>query len=329
MDEIERRIRAARPVSGNRTLPLTDRAKRELADLLIAESHVTQEKKPRWLHRSRLLGLAGLVLLAVAVGVFWPHSGQHAHAIGPPALVIEPINSAPEKALTDLAAAAAQSIPTPPSDQEVVITMQSWYLHMTVLDEDVDPSLTVVSPEKSVTRIAPDGSFSRVVTAGIPHDESGNFATSEIAPGTVLSTVDRGPDEYIPTFSGPAPREAAKVGAFLTEGAGFDVTESANNAFHAVAYLLAEQRLDGAQTSALIAFLGTLPDYKVAGTAQDRLDRPALVLTAVRPGDQYTDYLLLDQESGEVLAIESVYTGDSRTDMHAPTVMSYEAWVND
>ena len=37
MDELERRIRAARPVSGNRTLPLTDRAKRELAELIRSE----------------------------------------------------------------------------------------------------------------------------------------------------------------------------------------------------------------------------------------------------------------------------------------------------
>ena len=37
MGELERRIRAARSVSGSRDLPLTDRAKRELAELLLSE----------------------------------------------------------------------------------------------------------------------------------------------------------------------------------------------------------------------------------------------------------------------------------------------------
>lgn len=37
MDDIETRLRAARPTSGYRDLPLTDRAKRELAELMLAE----------------------------------------------------------------------------------------------------------------------------------------------------------------------------------------------------------------------------------------------------------------------------------------------------
>ncbi|QTV79160.1 hypothetical protein [Microbacterium sp. NIBRBAC000506063] len=37
MDEIERRVRAARPTSGHRDLPLTDRAKRELAELALVD----------------------------------------------------------------------------------------------------------------------------------------------------------------------------------------------------------------------------------------------------------------------------------------------------
>ena len=331
MDELERRIRAARPVSGNRTLPLTDRAKRELAELIIAESHNAPKRSKGWIARSRLLGLAAVLVLAVSAGLLWPTPGQSAYA-SPPALVIVPIESARGDVLADLAITARdnpQHSNVPASGEEVTISMQTWVMHMEEVDGELDPDLTVVSPENIVTTLRPDGSRSTVATAGIPYDAVGNVASTEVAPGSVLWTLEHGPGEFKPTFSGPSPRDSAQIGPFLSMATGVDVTQDASSAFLAIGILLQEQRLDAVQTSALVEFLGTLPDYKVAGTATDRLDRPALVLTAVRPGEQYTDYLLLDRTSGDVLAIESVYTGNSRTDLDSPTVMSYSAWVSD
>ena len=331
MDELERRLRAARPVSGNRRLPLTDRAKRELADLIIAESHNPPKRRPRWLASSRILGLAAVLVLVVSATLLWPTAGQSALA-APPPLVIEPIASNGADELDALATAAATSqqfsnVPAP--GEEVTIRMQTWVMHMQEVDGDLDPELTVVSPENTVTSLRPDGSRSAVATAGIPSDAAGKVASTKVAPGTVLWTLEHGPGEYQRLFDEPAPRDSEQMGPFLSLATGVDVTQDASSAFLAVGSLLTEQKLDAVQTSALIEFLGTLPDYKVAGTATDRLDRPALVLTAVRPGDQYTDYLLLDRVSGAVLAIESVYTGDTRSDLSSPIVMSYSAWERD
>ena len=75
MDELERRIRAARPMSGNRDLPLSDRAKRELADLVLSSPHAMPGRRPpaqplrrkTRLRTQRLVGVAAGLVVAIAI----------------------------------------------------------------------------------------------------------------------------------------------------------------------------------------------------------------------------------------------------------------------
>ena len=332
MDDLERRIRAARPVSRSRDLPLSDRAKRELADLLLADNQVEPPKPRRgrgWLHAPRMLAMAAAAIVALGVGLFWPTASPQASAATPAMMAIDPLGGDGSALAMLEAAAAGQSTPADPVSGEVVITMQSWVLSIEAVDGDIPASNTVISPQVSTLTLFPDGSMSKVMTAGDAYDHSGVPVSKQSPPpGTVLGRLDQSTDEYVPLYSAPAPRDARLVEDFLRVGSGLEVAQ-ASNAFLAISYLLQEQRLDGYQTAAVIAFLSDLPDYKVEGTTQDRLDRDALVLSAQRAGDQYADYLLLDREDGHVLAFESVYVGDTRTDLTAPAVTEYHLWEND
>ena len=339
MDDLERRIRAARPVSGNRYMPLTDRAKRELAEMLMADAQ-TFTGPPAAPPPGRGFGMRWLAAVAAASivlvmgGTWWLGGAQPAHAATPPLLVVEPLANPDADVLADLADAARESeFSVPGEGEDVVIRIQQWALNMEEVDGEIDPSLTVVSPEVHTFTFGADGSMSQVVTVGQAYDEAGEPVADQDPPaGEVLWTFEQGPGEYESPFATAAPRDSSEVEEFLTLGGGLAADESASNAFLDVSYLLSEQRLDGPQTAALLEFLATLSDYTIEGITTDRLGRPALVLTAPRTQEpwagEYTDSLLLDPQTGQILASESTYVGTSRTDFSAPSVMSYIAWEN-
>lgn len=78
MDELEARLRAARPISGHRSLPLTDRAKRELADLMLAEHQAARAtpvadvpgagRQRRWTRSISAAVIAAVALSGVGIG---------------------------------------------------------------------------------------------------------------------------------------------------------------------------------------------------------------------------------------------------------------------
>lgn len=330
MDETERRIRAARPVSGNRHLPLTDRAKRELAELMIAANDTPSDPAARGRRgagsRLRRMSLvAALVIVATALSVWWPRTSTPALAATPPVLEVTPLDEPGSLVLAQIAHAARES-QDPPVTGDVTIRMQNWVLAAQMVDGEVDLSATVVSPENYVITIRSDGSQSIVVRAGEPLATPGSRSDVGPAPGTMLWSMDYPPEENQPLFSDAAPRRSRDVGPFLTAGSGLDTEASASNTMTAISYLLMEQRLDGEQRAALMEFVATLPDVDVAGATTDRLGRPAVVLTAPRPHADYTDYLLIDRSNGLVLATETTFAGTDRPDISTPAVTEYYAW---
>lgn len=334
MDDLERRIRAARPVSGNRHLPLTDRAKRELAELLMTDAQ-TSTDPPATPARERRFGMrwlasaATVAIVLVVGGTWWLGGAQPAHAATPPLLVVEPLADSDTDPVAHLSQAARESdFDVPAEGEDVTIRVQSWALHMEEVDGEIDPSLTVISPEVSTTTFRADGSMSKVVTAGRADWESEGPVKQHPPVGTVIWTYDEGPGGYEPLFATSAPRRVDQVEEFLSEGGGLAAGESAHNAFLTIGYLLDEQRLDNLQTAAVLEFVATLSDYTVDGTTTDRLGRSGLVLTTLSADGEYTESLLLDSETGQILASESIYTGTRRTDLTAPALMSYFAWEN-
>lgn len=335
MDDLERRIRAARPPSGNRHMPLSDRAKRDLAELLLWDAQTFAGKPPppvprRTLGMRWLASAATVALVLLLGGAWWLGGSQPAQAATPPLLAVKPLADPDAAVLADLAAAArASKLSVPAEGEDIIIRVQSWVLRMQEVDGEIDPSLTVISPEVHAFTSRPDGSMSQVVTAGRAYDRAGDPVSDQYPlVGKVLGTFEQSPGEYAPLFTTATPRDNEQIEAFLTIGSGLPTDESAANAFAAIRYLLMEQRLDGPQTAALLEFLATLPDYSIEGTTTDRLGRPALVLTAPRPAGEFTDSLLLDPSTGQVLGSETTYTGTSRTDLTAPAVTEYHAWEN-
>lgn len=328
MDELERRIRAAQPVSRSRDLPLSDRAKRELADLLLSDTQretPTPKGRSKGQTASRLMAMAAVAIIALGVGLLWPHAAPPASAITPQMLTIQPITTSSDPLLTLADAASQHPSPAVPSG-ETVITVQSWGLSIEVGEAGSGPA--VISPQVSTMTIHPDGSISKVWKAGTAYAPSGTaIPDQDPAPGTVLGQLDQPAEEYDPLFPDAAPRDLGLVEGFLRDGSGLEVTQ-ASNALLAISYLKQEQRLDGAQTAALITFLSDLPDVTIDGTATDRLGREALVISAPRDDGQYTDRLLLDHSEGDILAFESVYVGNVRTDLKAPAVTEYHLWEN-
>ena len=338
--ELEQRIRAARPPRGHRSDPLPERAKREMDELLVGSGYVPVYfvDRPSGVTRSRFrrfgpawLAAAAVVVVAfVASSMLGPGGSQPAGAATPPLLVVEPLADPGAEVLVDLARAARGSdFSVPAEGEDVTIGVQSWVLHMEIgADGELDASATVVSPEVHTVTFGADGSMSQVVTAGQAYDETGETVEQDPPIGTVLWTFDEGPGGYEPLFTTPAPRHSDEGEEFLTGGGGLPAGESASNAFWTINYLLSEQRLDGLQTAALLDFVATLPDYTIAGTTTDRLGSPALVLTAQRADGEFSDSLLLDPETGQILAFETTYIGTSRPDLTAPAVSEYHAWEN-
>lgn len=332
MDEIERRIRAARPVSGNRNLPLSDRAKRELADLLISESHSGPDKGARRrLSIGRLVTLVAVFVVVTAVGILgpWRLGSVAAQAATPPMLPIDHLTATGPETLLELAQIAAHAPADEPGEGGQVIRVRSWALHVVESDDEVGQFASVIHPENYEITLPADGSMRTVVTAGQAYDQDGTLVSGGPALGTVLWSLELSPSEYVPMFSRSAPTQSDLFGTFLSAGSGLNAQTRGSDALLAISYLLMEQTLNGSQTSAALRYLATLPDIGVAGTTTDRLGRPAIALEAEREDGNYNVLLLVDPATGQILAFETVYIGTSRTDIKAPAVTEYQAWEKD
>lgn len=336
MDDLERRIRDARPLSGNRSLPLTDRAKRELAELVMTaparETSVARATpRRRWLHRPGLVPVAAGVVALSAVAV-WSAMPSPAMAATPPPLEIQPAAQTAQEMLADLSERAciapADTADTADADDVTVIVTHEWNLAVEV-DGDGSVVASAVSPEV-VTMIRHDnGDVSLEASAGIAYDSDGPIADPETTPGSLLWSNSFRRDEFAAPYDESFPADTAEFPSFLSAGTDLDVEGSGSHAFLAMAQFLRVEALNCGERARLIEFVAELPDVELAGVTLDRLGRDAVAFTADRPEGEYEgyrDYLLLSPETGEILAVEEEYIGTARADISAPTVTSYIAW---
>lgn len=91
--------------------------------------------------------------------------------------------------------------------------------------------------------------------------------------------------------------------------------------------LLFEQELSPTQQSALLGFFASRPDLRALGTVTDRAGRAGIAFAATDPDQpEYERYLLVSPDTGAVLATETVYVGQDRTDIASPSVVNYFVW---
>ena len=332
MDEFERRIRAARPASVRRDTPLSSRAKRELAELILSDpdaslpparsSAVGVRRRSRGVAGGALATVLVAAIAVVAVVLNWP-----VYAATPELLATAPVSVTASEALLR-ASVALREVDTGPGDgegvepgQAGVISAQTWTLAST---DDGSRVTSAVVPENYVITRNEDGSRTVVVTAGQALD--GDAPDSDVEDGALLWEESYAAGEYAYSFTSPAPTSADEVGTFLGPVAGADTDSNASAAFQSIAVLLMEQTLAPHQEAALLEYLAGLPGVEMIGSTNDRLGRPALVLSTTRTDGEYEDHILISPDQGVILATETIYTGTERTDLRSPAVVSYYAW---
>lgn len=333
MKEIERRIRAARPLSGNRNLPLSDRAKRELAELIMDESGVQPTLEPSRarsrfrLSRPAVVSVAASVL-ALTVTVIWSLTPPPVYAATPPLLEFEPVEGTASELLLDLAALTCDvpwSDPTEP-DGSVAIVDHYWALTMAE-GEDGVVLPTVVTPEILTTTFNADGSVDVVAVEGEAY--SGRIESDARARGEIIWQDSYLPGEFGLFGGSELPVSGAEMGEFFGAFYDKDVSQNGSDGILAIGDLVNDRRMSCDETAVLLEFLAAVPGIELAGGTVDRLGRDAIALSATRPPgvfEEYRDYLLIDPATGRILASETEYFGDSREDIESPSITSYIAW---
>ncbi len=323
MDDLERRVRAARPLSGHRDLPLSDRAKRELADLLLATSHASRRRRD--FRRGRVLRAVGATAVAATVAVLGGIAASslltpdRAYAATPPILSVSPTSETTEELLTVISQ-HVDSTPTDPAQ----ISVEAWTLQT---DDDGKAVSSSVVPERYEITRGSDGSYSTTVTTGQAVDGTGAPIGDAPEPGEPVWEESWKPGEYQFLFSAPFPEDAGLVGTYFRQALATEGPLTAAAAIQATNDLLFEQQLSGPQLTALLQFFATQPDLYPLGEVTDRLGRPGVAFTADdpdRPG--YERHLIVSPETGRILATETLYIGTGRTDIASPSVVNYLIW---
>lgn len=342
MDETERRIRQARPLSGNRYQPLTPRAERELATLLAddasepaasadQELSLTSDCRSGRTEKRRrpvllTLSLAAVMILGLVVVMqIVPGQSPSAHAATPPLLEINPLDDEANETFAVLSETAANRDPDSDPSGSTFIALESWNLSVTI-GEDGQTEVQEVLPERHEVLFREDGSADVLIIAGEPFTDDFQ-PEDEVAEGEVLVHETTAPGEYARAYTDPVPTDSDQILDYLMapypeEEEPFD----AGRVFSETTGLYNEQQLNGEQEAALLEYLATMPGVEVTGETTDRLGRAGIVFTASSAEDPDHQHSLIVSPEGHILASETLYVGDSRPYLEAPAVVEYFAW---
>ena len=315
MDDLERRIREARPVSGHRDMPLSDRAKRELAELMMSAS-APQRRMTRTPRRRRTatriiasalaVAAAGVIGTIAALSLLPPGT---AYAATPPLLEVAPVAGTTAEILTRISERVVDDHMTTSPDA-YRIDVQAWSLDTE--DDGEELSSEVVAQNYAFARAA-DGSFTTTVTVA--------------SSGEPLWAQTWSATEYTPRFDQPFPEQIDDVRDYFARAAGEAAPLTAGALIGEATDLLMEQQLTSAQLTTLLEYFASLPDLAPLGEVTDRLGRPAMAFAAVDPRwPDVTKHLIVSTETGRIIATESIYAGTGRTDIPSPSVTDYYLW---
>lgn len=347
-DDIDDVLRVARPDSVKRSDPVGPRAEADLIRIMSAPQEfllgddstgpgpktqgagygpdTTNHVMVAHLRRKplSLLALAASILVVAFIRLLLHQTAPNAHSETPPPLDINRVDAAPAASsiLLELAelAEAAQSPPEP------MIDMETWELvspshEGNVLEQDVESARTTV-------RWGADGA-AYVSTWEKPAESYLSLKAHEPAEalGKPLErrTYQAGSEQL--SVDGPAPTDAEALRNALTAGCGLGPWNNGVTAAIGTTCLLQEQVLDPDQLSALLELLATTPHLELAGETKDRFGRPALAFEGRNPQSlNELSQILIDPNTGRVLATEEIYLGSDRPEIDPGSVVYYSAW---
>lgn len=291
------------------------RAEADLARILATPT-------PRPLPKPRSRGIYGLaaalVLIALISGValFRPTPASAT----PPLLTTTPIAGAAHEHLMALADLRRRA-----PAQHGAVELHAWTL-VTEIDETGKISTSHTSPTITTTTFHADDSQTRHTVAGTPFP--GQDPTGLQPPGTLLENSEVPPDQptsaWLPS---PLPTKGAALPEWIQATFGSDPTDTEHSTANLLS-IIPTTPITPAQEASVLEYLATQPDVTLLGEVTDRLGRPGLQFRAgTTTDDNYEQLLVVSTDTGQVIAAETVYTGQDRTDITAPAVTSYEAWT--
>lgn len=328
MDELEHGLRAARPLSGSRNLPLTGRAKQELADLVLSTPQTPPGREGMAKTSQRLHGVRRrLILVGSALAATAIVAGITLNVLpDPPAVAATPallatdhVDTSAQRILED--AASSTKLHDRPGN---TIRTQTWSLN-TEITTDGSIVSSSFEPQRDEITFANDGSVHVRVTAAEPFP--GQESDQLPVPGTVLSDETAAPGEYDNPYPVPVPTAPDQIAGYLAEAAGSERLLGTGESIQEVSSVISSNILTRDQESAILTHLSTLDGFETAGQVTDRLGRGGIALRATdRDPGQVEDLLIISPETGAIIATETLYIGHDRTDIATPSVIYYAAW---
>ena len=330
MNEIERRIRAANPNPTPVRRAVSARAEEELSALLASAPHHAPRpvsRRPRRRIRTAWVTAIAAVLVFATVIVAGNVTNRPAPsaAFAPPLLTSTPIEGTTGEIL-DALGSSASDIHMADAASDRTVLYESWSANISIDDNTV---LDIFVQPQETRRTWSDDLSGRIVSRAGAVKWGGETPDSAAAkPGTVLVDEDFGPGLYPTFFATPPPTTAEEMRSYLAAPFGLGEQSTTGEWFKAINDLRVDWPLDGAQNSAILQLIATLPDVTVAGTVTDRLGRSGVaVQTDSRADGKFRDILVFDSATGLLISSEFVYLG-GLTDISLPemTVLDYTAW---
>ncbi|GAA2463076.1 hypothetical protein [Agromyces soli] len=313
MDELTRRLDAARPALPRRDSPLPATAE----TLMLEITHPARPGFRRPLYFS--VAAAVVVFLAATIGIVALGKPSTSYAaVTPPLLDPVPVDGAPKDLLMHLSESVA-----PPSANGT-LQFQSWSLALTIGDGGAIEQSSI-EPEVRTVEHRDDGSRIEV-RRGQPYDSDG--APVEVDGydvGSLIWEEEFAAGEY-PFVFGTPPVDPAAFGAFLEQPLGRTGLTTGEYVLQ-LGNALSERRFDPEQLRAALRFLASRGDLRVEGAVEDRLGRPGISFaTDSRAPGEYAERIVISDEGLGILSIETTYIGHDRTDIPSPAVINYTAW---
>ena len=289
------------------------RAEADLARILSTPSPRTPEIRR---NPGRLI-VAACALLVALIGmmVFRPVAASAT----PPLMEATPIAGSAQSHLIKLAELRRKG-PWPRTS----IELHAWSL-VTEIESSGKVVASHTSPTVSTTTFSTDGSVTTETRVGEPFP--GQETKGLPIPGTPVSSEHSRAEESVAgSLSSALPDDATQMGQWLETTRSVDPA-STKEATLSLLSVLVNTTITPAQEAAVLEYLASRPDVILIGQVTDRLGRPGLSFRIGADNDDYHQNLLVVPETGQLIATETIYTGDDRSDISAPAVTSYEAWV--
>lgn len=267
---------------------------------------------------------AVMAVVSLGLTLFFPTASTYAAT--PPLLEVSPVPQPREELLMDLSQKVMLGAERPTPDPEVTkISALAWSL--VVMSDGEGQTANVVNLEYDIT-VQPDGAVHQVVEAGPSVDADGRPVTEGVpAVGEVISEEAWPAGSPELRFTEPLPSESDRIAAYFAKA--YETTELPDAALviNSVADLMRQRQLSSAEEATVLEYFAHAENLKVDGAVTDRLGRDAIAFSAAHEEDpSYEEYLLVAPDSGQILAVETHYIAQGRTDIPSPSVTSYFAW---